>query len=302
MRLALTVVLSLAAAAVFGLTSVLEQRNTHEVPVRGALAPRLLYDLLRRKSFVAAFALNLVGNILQVLALHLGSLAVVQPLIVLNLLFAVLIASFTIAHHPPDRTLFGGAVCCCAGVGWFLAAARPGGGSAVIGTGPAVPLGLGLAAALAACLAAAHWGPVAARPLWIALACGVDFGVNAFLLKIVPNMLSHGFSPPQRQWPLYMLVPVAPLAFLLNQSAFQAGTLIAPVLAVIVTTDPLVSILLGHVLLHESLASSPFAIGSEVAALALMTAGIFALAHRAPHVVQQQSAQDPATGGGQAPL
>jgi drug/metabolite transporter (DMT)-like permease len=299
--LVITVLLSLAAAAVFGLTSVLEQRNTKQVPRRGALAPRLLYDLLKRRSFVAAFALNLVGNIFQILALHLGSLAIVQPLIVLNLLFAVLIASFTIRHRPPDRTLFAGALCCCAGVGWFLAVARPGGGSATIGTGPALPLGFGLAAALSACLAAARWGPVTARPLWIALACGVDFGVNAFLLKIVPDMISHGFSPPQRQWPLYLIVAVAPTAFLLNQSAFQAGTLIAPVLAVIVTTDPLVSILLGHTLLNESLASSAMAIGSEAAALAVMTAGIFGLAHRAPHVVRQQTTPELAAEGRQAP-
>jgi len=299
-RLGITVVLSLAAAAVFGLTSVLEQRNTKQVPKRGALAPRLLYDLLRRRSFVAAFALNLVGNVLQILALHLGSLAIVQPLIVLNLLFAVVIASLTIAHHAPDKTMFAGAMCCCAGVGWFLAVARPGGGSAVIGTGPALPLGAGLLAALSGCLVAAHWGPVSARPLWLALACGIDFGVNAFLLKVAPDMLSHGFSPPQQQWPLYMLVVVAPTAFLLNQSAFQAGTLIAPVLAVIVTTDPLVSILLGHVLLNESLASSGIAIASEAAALALMTAGIFALAHRAPHVVPQETAPELTSEGRQA--
>ncbi|HUN35452.1 MAG TPA: DMT family transporter [Trebonia sp.] len=300
MRLAITVVLSLAAAAVFGLTSVLEQRNTKQVPKRGALAPRLLYDLLKRRSFVGALALNLVGNVLQILALHLGSLAIVQPLIVLNLLFAVLIASFTIGHHAPDKTMFAGAMCCCAGVGWFLAAARPGGGSATIGTGPALPLGAGLVAALSVCLAAAHFGPVAARPLWLALACGIDFGVNAFLLKVAPDMFSHGFSPPQQQWPLYMLIAVAPTAFLLNQSAFQAGTLIAPVLAVIVTTDPLVSIFLGHELLNESLADSAMAIASEAAALALMTAGVFALAHRAPHVVPQQTTPELAQEGRQA--
>jgi hypothetical protein len=45
-------------------------------------------------------------------------------------------------------------------------------------------------------LAAARRGSRQVRPLWLALACGVDFGVNAFLLKLVPDTLPAGFSDP----------------------------------------------------------------------------------------------------------
>jgi hypothetical protein len=74
--------------------------------------------------------------------------------------------------------------------------------------------------------------------VWLATACGPDFGVTAFLLKVVPDMLPQGFGDPLRQWPFYLVV-VGPLGFLLNQSAFQAGRLIAPVLAIITALDPL---------------------------------------------------------------
>lgn len=287
MRLVITIGAALAAAILFGLSSVLEQRNTKQVPQRGALSPRLVLDLLKRPVFIAALAVNAVGSVLQIVALHFGSLATVQPLIVLNLLFAVVIAAFTIRRHAPDRIMLGGAACCAVGVGGFLAFARPGGGSGTVGTEVALPLGCGLAVALAACLAAARWGPRRLRSLWLALACGVDFGVNAFLLKIIPDMLRLGFGEPQRQWPLYMLVVVTPAGFLLNQNAFQSGALIAPVLAVITTADPLVSITLGHLLLAERIASSGPAIGAEAASLAVMTAGIVALAHRAPQLAPE---------------
>jgi drug/metabolite transporter (DMT)-like permease len=288
-RQAITVFLALVAAVVFSLSSVLEQRSTHQVPERGALSPRLMVDLLRRPVFLTALAVNTFGSLLQILALHFGSLAVVQPLIVLSLLFAVVTAAFTIRHHRPDRVMFLGAAACAGGVGGFLAIARPTGGTNVVGPSPALPLATALAATVSVCLAAARWGPRQVRPLWLALACGVDFGVNAFLLKIVPSMISLGFSDPLRQWPLYMLVFVTPTGFLLNQNAFQAGTLIAPVLAVITTADPLVSITLGHILLHENIASTPTALGSEAASLAVMTAGIVALSHRAPQLLREQN-------------
>lgn len=288
MRLAVTVILALTAAMVFSLSSVLEQRSTHQVPERGALSPRLILDLLKHRLFLTALLVNAIGSLLQILALHFGSLAVVQPLIVLSLLFAVVIAAFTIRHHRPDRVMFLGAAACAGGVGGFLALARPTGGTNVVGPSAALPLGTALVAMVSVCLAAARWGPRRVRPLWLALACGVDFGVNAFLLKIVPSMLAHGFSDPLRQWPLYMLVFVTPAGFLLNQNAFQAGTLIAPVLAVITTTDPLVSITLGHLLLHENIASTPASLGSEAASLAVMTAGIVALSHRAPQLLREQ--------------
>lgn len=87
------------------------------VPRRKVLSPRLLVDLLKRPRFIAALGVNVLGSVLQIAALHAGSLAVVQPLIVLNLLFAVVIAAFTIRNRPPDAIMLAGAVCCVAGVG-----------------------------------------------------------------------------------------------------------------------------------------------------------------------------------------
>lgn len=151
----------------------------------------------------------------------------------------------------------------------------------------ALPLIAALAVILAACLGAARWGPRQIRSLWLALGCGVDFGVTAFLLKLVPDTLPQGFSDPLRQWPLYLLVIIGPVGFLLNQNAFQAGVLIAPVLSIITTVDPLVSITIAHVWLHETIASTPLDLTAEGVSLAVMTTGIVALAHRAPHVAEQ---------------
>lgn len=282
----MTVCLGLLAAAAFGAASVLEERSTKQVPQRAALSPRLLADLVRRPLFVVSIGVNVAGAGLQVLALRSGSLALVQPLLVLSLLFAVVIASAAVQRRPPDAVLLAGVACCAVGVAGFLAVARPHGGTDTADSAAALPLAAGLAAVLAGCMAAARWGPRAVRPLWLAAGCGAAFGVNALLLKIVPGTLPAGFADPLRQWPLYLMVIVTPVAFLLNQNAFQAGTLIAPALAVVTTADPLVSVAVGAACLHEKIAAAPVDLAAEGLFLAFTTGGIIALALRAPQVAQ----------------
>jgi drug/metabolite transporter (DMT)-like permease len=286
MSTVMTMCLGLLAAAAFGAASVLEERSTKQVPQRAALSPRLLADLVRRPLFVASIGVNVAGAGLQVLALQSGSLALVQPLLVLSLLFAVVIASVAVQRRPPDAVLLAGVACCAVGIAGFLAVARPHGGTATAGSAAALPLAAGLAAVLTGCLAAARWGPRAMRPLWLAAGCGAAFGVNALLLKIVPGTLPAGFADPLRQWPLYLMVIVTPVAFLLNQNAFQAGTLIAPALALITTADPLVSMAVGAACLHEKIAAGPVDLAAEGLFLAVTIGGIIALAQRAPQVAQ----------------
>jgi hypothetical protein len=123
--------------------------------------------------------------------------------------------------------------------------------------------------------------PRQGRPLTIALACGVIFGVTAFLLKEMSQALPQGFSPPSRQWPLYAFIILEPAGFLLNQNAFQESTLIVPVLAIRTVTDPLVVIGIGLLRLNEKIASGPADIAAEAAGLIIMTLGVIAVAHRA---------------------
>jgi hypothetical protein len=183
--------------------------------------------------------------------------------------------------------MLAGVICCAAGIACFLAVARPHGGQGTVTFADALPMMAGLAAVLAGCLAVARRASRHVRAVWLAIACGVDFGVSAFLLKIVPDTLPEGFSNPLRQWPLYVIVVIGPVGFLLNQSAFQAGVLIAPVLAVITALDPLVSIGIAQVWLNETIASSPLDLAAEALSLAVMTGGIIALAHRAPQVARR---------------
>ena len=70
--------------------------------------------------------------------------------------------------------------------------------------------------------------------------------------------------------PIYILVVVGPVGYLLNQNAFQQGTFLSPVQAIITAANPVLSIALGIVWLDVRVRSSPAAIAGEVASLLLM--------------------------------
>ena len=82
---------ALVAAVLFGISSVADQRSTKRVRTRRALSPVIMLDLVRQPLWLIAIATNVAAFALQVVALDFGSIAVVQPLLVFDLIFAIVI-------------------------------------------------------------------------------------------------------------------------------------------------------------------------------------------------------------------
>jgi drug/metabolite transporter (DMT)-like permease len=275
------VITAIAAALVFGIASVADQQSTKRVKRRGPLSPRIFLDLARQPLWVASIGGTVLGFALQVVALRFGPLALVEPLLICDLIFAVLINCYL--RNRWDVLLLGGVLAAALGVAGFLAIARPTSGNTTVSFFVVLPLGAGLAAGVVGCLAVAARSDFL-RPLALALACGINYGVAAFLVKLVVSDVSGGLVGLLTDWPIYALAIVGPLGFLLNENAFQQGTLIAPVLSIITVCDPLISIALAALWLNEKLNSTAAGIAGEVISLLLMVAGIVIVAHRAPHV------------------
>jgi hypothetical protein len=275
------VITAIAAALVFGIASVADQQSTKRVKRRGPLSPRIFLDLARQPLWVASIGGTVLGFALQVVALRFGPLALVEPLLICDLIFAVLINCYL--RNRWDVPLLGGVLAAALGVAGFLAIARPTNGNTTVSFFVVLPLGAGLAAGVVGCLAVAARSDFL-RPLALALACGINYGVAAFLVKLVVSDVSGGLVGLLTDWPIYALAIVGPLGFLLNENAFQQGTLIAPVLSIITVCDPLISIALAALWLNEKLNSTAAGIAGEVISLLLMVAGIVIVAHRAPHV------------------
>jgi len=287
----IAVVTAVASALMLGISSVADQRSTKRVESRRALSPRILLDLVRQPLWLTALGANLVGFALQVVALSFGSLALVQPILVCDLIFAVLILWYLWrrsgvqrpARARQTRIVFAGIAAAVVGVAGFLVIGRPSGGSTHVSFSMFPPLAVGLVVVVGGCLAVAarHRN---LRPLALALACGVNYGVAAFLVKLVTSEFGGGLSEVFSNWPIYVFAVAGPAGYILNQDAFQQDRLLAPVQAVITSADPVISIALGIAWLNVRLRSSPADIAGEVVAILLMITGIVITANYAPLV------------------
>jgi drug/metabolite transporter (DMT)-like permease len=280
MNIVLAVTAAVSSAVVLGASSVAEQRGARRVPGRGILSPRIMLDLVRQPVWAVGVGGSVAGFALQVLALRYGYLALVEPILACDLIVAVLISSCR--RKRRDLVAIAGVAACSGGVAGFLVIARPADGQPDAGLRVLLVLACGLALLLAGCLVAVrHMHRY--QSLVLALACGVSYGTSAFLVKLV--MFEFQGGPPQLlgSWPLYALAVTGPLGFLLNQQAFARAVTIAPVLAIITTADPVISVVLAVLWLGDSLGEGTAQIAGEVVALALMSAGIALLARHFYH-------------------
>jgi hypothetical protein len=271
------VVTAIVAAGVLGLSAAIDQRSTKKVETREALSPRLLADLARQPLWLIAIGANVVGFILQVVALAYGSLALVQPLLVCDLLFAVLIAWYLRGRanepQPNMNPIWVGVGVTTIGLAGFLAIGQPTPGHTQARLSMLAPLVIGYVVVVGACLVIANRNRDL-QPLALALGCGVSYGVAAFVIKLVTSEFGGGLGEIFTNWPIYVFAVVGPAGFILNQNALQQGTLLAPVQAIISVADPVISIALGVAWLDVRLRSSPGAIAGEIISFLLLTVGI----------------------------
>lgn len=280
---------AVGAALVFGVTSVAEQRSTKRVKQERTGSPKILLDLVREPLWDIAIVGTIIGFALQVVGLKYAPLAVVEPILVFDLVFAVLIAAYL--RRSADPVMLAGVAACVAGVAGFLVIARPTAGSGSVGLAEAIWLAVGAVAAVTGCLMLGQSSDTL-RPLALALATGICYGLSAFLIKVVTSEASHGgFGHVLTDWPIYALAVAGPVGFVLNQDAFQSGTFIAPVMAIITASDPLISIALAYALLNEKVSSSPAAIAGEIICLILMTVGIVLIARHSPQAMKQKATE-----------
>jgi hypothetical protein len=295
----IAVVAALGSSLAYAITAVTEQLSTKRVQRRRALSPELLLDLIKQPLWLAGVAANVASFALQVVALRFGPLALVEPILVCDLIFAGLITA--VLRKRADPVTGAGVFACAGGVAGFLVIARPSAGRQAIGLAEALLLLAGFAAVLAVCLAVARWNRTV-RPLALAFACGAAFAVTDFSIKLATAEHGGGLAGLFTHWPIYAVAVIGPIGFVLNQNAFQAGALLAPVLAIITITDTIGDVALGWLLLDEKLASGPAEIAGQAASLLVMTVGIVVLAHRSPQAARQKDqAPKPADPTGSGP-
>jgi hypothetical protein len=283
--------LALTAAAAFSFAIPFEHRAADQAPDAAGLSLRQIGRFIRATArsrwWLAAMGLNALGFGLHALALHNGGLAIVQPLLVANLLFALPINHW-LRKEPITAAEVGWAAALVVALSGFLLIATAGVGATVqmADRGPAVATGVLVVLVVGGLtVTARHSGGSTAATLF-GVSTGILFAVTASLVKECTGIIVHGPIALLTSWQLYALLVAGGAGILLNQLAFQSGPLSASLPAITVV-DPVVSVLFGVLVFDENLRHTPLAITGEVLTLGLLAAAAFNLSRleRAPEPI-----------------
>ena len=269
------VVLALAAALVFALGTVLLQKAGMAEPAGGS-ASGLLLRMARRPVWLAGIAADALGFVFQAIALSIGRLAVVQPLLVSSVVFALpLGAKFT--GQRVHRIDVVAALLVTAALVAFLTIADPSGGRDDAPLGDWLITGAVIAAVVVPLVLIARGRRPSAKAALLGTATGILFALTAALTKAAADKLDDGVIEIFTHWHVYALIVIGYIAMTLNQVALGTGAL-APAIATSMAADPVVSVLIGATLLQESLHETPIGVVATVLSLLVALGAIAVLA------------------------
>jgi drug/metabolite transporter (DMT)-like permease len=266
---------ALVSAFFFALGAVGQHQVAARSTSKTSFNPRLFLDLARSPMWWASSFGDLLGFVLQGVALSMAPVALVQPLLVASLLLAIPLSA-AIERRKPQRAEVVGALICAAGLAAFLLATDPGEGSDKISGGDGLLLLAGAGPVVAVLLVVALRTRGLSRAVTLALSAAALFGVCSPLMSVSVNDLSHFFS-----WPILVVAVCGVAGFLLTQSAYNAGSLPAP-LACITIGEPIIAVTIGVGILGEHLKAGLFEIVVILLSVAAVIIGVSMVARHAP--------------------
>ena len=242
---------------------------------------RLVAYLLRQPVWLLGWIAAVGGFAFQAVALHAGQISVVQPILVTELVFVLVLRRVWI-HQDIARAAWAAVLVICVALAAFLAVAEPTGGRSNPDTAEWLSALVAFGAAIAVLAAAGMRGTPVRRAAAFAVAGALAWALMATFIKSTTDALAtFGIVGMLARWPVYALAAAAAAGTVLEQAALHVGPLSVsqPLLVVI---NPLASIALSIWLFDESFTDSPARITIAILAFAVMAAGVVVLSRSAP--------------------
>jgi drug/metabolite transporter (DMT)-like permease len=277
----LAVLFALLGAASNAMGTAFQRKAASRVAEGGGL--RLILRLARQPPWLIGIAGVTGAALFQAVALANGPLSLVQPLFILELPFALMIA-VPLLHRRLSRAGWWAVVGVVAGLGLVLLSAAPSGARSDVSMERWIP-------ALILCLGSVAVAVVVARPgrppLFRAAVLGsasaISNALTAALLKSAVGTLDEdGFVAFLGVWQTYGFVVTGVVAVLLLENALQAGPLVASQPALTIG-DATLSLLLGVTLFDETIRTGWWLL-PELIGAAVVLWGVLRLTRVVPHL------------------
>ncbi|RCW46194.1 hypothetical protein DFQ14_102497 [Halopolyspora algeriensis] len=264
----------IVAALLNASASVLQRRATKDEPESASFSLGMVLDLARRPAWILGILAMITGFVLHGIAISLSRIALVQPLLVSELPFTLILASWMFQARIPRRD-WSAIGLQSVGLAAFVGCLAPTGGDPRVSI-TTWALGIGATAAgVAVLVVLGYRGRREHRAAALGVATGAAFGLNSALIAGVGAVVSHG-GGLFTTWQTYGVAVLGPVSFFLLQNALQAGNLVASQPG-FTLTNPLVSVAWGLAVFGEQARGGLFLVGT-VAGAVLIGAGTILLA------------------------
>jgi drug/metabolite transporter (DMT)-like permease len=274
--LALGIAAAVLASLLYNGSIALQALEARKVPQEHGLRPSLLGRLLRNRRWLGATALGLLGWPLEIVALLLAPLTVVQPCLASGLVLLLWLGT-TRLGEAPGRREYVAVAAIVAGIGGVAWAAPD------RSTDHAGPAAIALALALVALPVLAPYAlrkPLSGRPASLGLiatvGAGAGYAWTAIASKLLTDEAAAGTLLLAALW-LATAAASEGAALLSEMSALQRrpATRVAPIMFAV---QVLVPVLLAPLIFDESWADTPLGGAALVAFVALAVAGAISVA------------------------
>ncbi len=234
------------------LANVMQRKASIEQPAGQRFGLRLLRDLVTTPTWLLGFGGLVASFVLQAVALGLGPLAAVEPIITLEVPLTLLVASM-VFHARLGRREWTGILIMTFGMIALIAILDPqAGNESSVSHATYIAAGTGTAATIAALVVAGQRGTVFWRTACLGAAAGTSFGLTATMIKeTVDKAESDGVVGVVTTWQTYVAVAFGIGGLVLVQWALHIGPLLAAQPG-FTLMDPLVSILWGVLVFNET--------------------------------------------------
>jgi hypothetical protein len=240
--------------------------------------------LVRNPLWLFGWVALAAAFVFQALALHNGLMSVVQPLLVTELVFALVLRRLWLRQAIRPIT-WGAAGLVCGALALFIAMSEPSGGTATPSTSVVATACLVTAAAAALLALLGARGSPARRAALLGAATAILWALVAVFIKATTDTLtSFGIGGMFTHWPVYALAVTGLAAELLNQAALHVGPLRSSQ-PFIVVVDPVASIALSVWVYGEAFSDNSARLGVAAASFAVMCVAVVVLARTAPETM-----------------
>jgi drug/metabolite transporter (DMT)-like permease len=271
--LALGIVAAIGASCLYNTSIALQALEAREVPGEHALRPSLLGRLVRNRRWLLATGIGLLGWPLEIAALLLAPLTVVQPCLASGLVLLLWLGASKLGESPGRREWVAVAAI-VAGVGG-VALSAPERTTDHAGAG-AIALALLLVAVPVALPYLLRRRAAAGAGLLAVVGAGAGYAWTAIASKLLTDVLAAGALLAAAAW-LATAAASEGMALLSEMSALQRrpATHVAPVMFAV---QVLVPVLLAPLIFGESWSATPLHGATLIASMAVAVSGVVMLA------------------------